>query len=154
MQLGDANLLNQLANKKVALKYTKENAPFCANFKYISISHSHNYCGVVTSNNNIGIDVQYKHVNMRNLSSRFMNKQEKKYAKSIQQLHFIWCAKEAIYKTLKGKPCSFKENLFIKSVDIHRQNTGLYQRNDELVEYNIDCNRHNNYFITTATIKK
>ena len=62
-------LLNHLAMKKVKLKYAQNGAPYCTEFKHISISHSKNYCALITSNNNIGIDVQYQKDPRGNLGS-------------------------------------------------------------------------------------
>ena len=38
---------------------------------------------------------------------------------SIKELHFIWSAKEAIYKILNNQPCSFKDNINISALGGH-----------------------------------
>ena len=148
-------ILNHLSMKKVKLCYLESGAPYCKNFKYISISHSKDYCVVITSENSIGIDIQYKKPNIEQLSEKFINKLDKKYiinANSIIELHFIWCAKEAIYKTLNNTSCSFKEDIYIEGSKNKITTSGYYNSNRKRIKYNIYYDRLENYFI--AIVKK
>ena len=92
-------LLNLISNKKTILRYDEFGKPFCENFKFISISHSDNFCGIVTSNENIGLDIQKKKTNIEKLSSRFVSPGERlvKFNNEIDKIHYIWCFKESIY---------------------------------------------------------
>lgn len=53
-------LLNKLAKRKVKLNYLSNGSPYCQHFKNISISHSKDYCILIISDQNIGIDIQYQ----------------------------------------------------------------------------------------------
>ena len=146
-------LLNKLSKKKEELLYMPHGAPYCNTFQHISISHSKKYCGVVTSNQPVGLDIQFKKENIHEISNRFLNLMEKNIAKNKNDnIHFIWCTKEAIYKTLNGSTCSFKENIIIKS--INKDNIkATFVKKDILIKYNVNCQKIDNYFITIATIK-
>ena len=146
-------LLNHLAKKKVELNYSDAGVPFCGDFNYISISHSNNYCMVATSDEKIGIDIQYFKEGIQKLSLKYMNTQEILYANNnIMKLHFIWSAKEAIYKTLNGAECSFKEDIYIENVKKNKITNGYYLKNQKN-NYNIYCKVFNKHSIAIATIK-
>ena len=146
-------ILNILSNKKTYINYNVNGAPSCVNYNYISISHSHNYCIVITSNQPTGVDIQYQKSNIQKLSKRFINSDELIHNyQSTNELHFIWCAKEAIYKTLNGAVCSFKKNIYIdKQTNTHIEAT--YRNGENLIKYNVTCQKIQQYFITIATIK-
>ena len=146
-------ILNILTKKKEVLRYSKNGRPKSRFFKYISISHSNNYCILLTSNHNTGIDIQYKHPNIKKLSDKFLNNIEKNLIDiddNINDLHSIWCAKESIYKTLDGLPCSFKKNIQIHHMKNKMESVGYYKHNNTLIAYNIEYEIIDNYFIGIA----
>ena len=109
-------LLNIISDKKTILRYNEFGKPYCENFKFISISHSDNFCGIVTSNENIGLDIQKKKPNIEKLSSRFVSSGERlvKFNNEVDKIHYIWCFKESIYKIVNHPNCSFKNNILIE----------------------------------------
>ena len=103
-------ILNELLQKKITILYEKQ-IPYCEEHSNISISHSEKYSVVLISTKKIGIDLQKEERKIENIKTKFLHKTENiKY--SLKELHYIWTAKEAIYKALKGKKCSLKENIF------------------------------------------
>ena len=135
------------------LLYKKNGAPYCKQFKYISISHSKNYCGVITSSQIIGLDIQYHKSNLSQICTRFLNAHEQKIADNKDDnLHFMWCTKEAIYKTLNGAACSFKENIYIDNLNSSHIEA-RYIKDSKLINYHVKCQKVQQYFITIATIK-
>ena len=144
-------LLNHLAGKKVELKYTKNGAPYCKKFKHISISHSKNYCALIISEKNIGIDIQYQKKNIVELQNKFINTIEGIHLKTQnknEKLHFMWCAKEAIYKTIHNQACSFLKDIHI-DCDQSTMNTIGYYKNSQ--KYQINYSSFKDYFIAIAT---
>ena len=109
-------ILNNLANQKVHVLYNQNGNPFSKNHKNISISHSNNLSIALISEDVIGIDIQLRNRKIHLIQSKFINKADLKTRfKSEDSLHQIWCAKEAIYKTLNGLPCSFKK-IFLSKI--------------------------------------
>jgi len=146
-------MLNLLSNSKEILSYSKNGKPKSRIFKHISISHSKKYCILLTSNNNIGIDIQYKNPNIEKISDKFLNNIEKHHINkknNVEEMHFIWCAKESIYKTLNNLPCSFKTNLEIDPVKDNMKTIGYYKHNNTQIKYNIEYELLGNYFIGIA----
>ena len=149
-------LLNHLAMKKVKLKYAQNGAPYCTEFKHISISHSKNYCAIITSNNNIGVDVQYQKKNISDLQNKFINSDEKLHLNTHNEsdkLHFIWCAKEAIYKTLNNPNCSLKEDIYILNLQSNLINSFYKYRAPQCIKYQVEYDKIKNYFIAIAIQK-
>ena len=145
--------LNKLGGKQIKLCYTKKGKPKCLGFDNISISHSYEYCIVIVSKYPIGIDIQYKNSNIIQLSSKFINAQEKQGLENmndIEKLHFLWCAKEAIYKTLNNEFCSFKKNIYINPKTNSMETVGLFQKMNKKINYKIYYEKLEDYFISIA----
>ena len=66
-------MINYVSKQKNPLKYLKNGKPYCEKFKHISISHSKDYCALITSQKTVGVDIQYKKDNILNLSEKFIN---------------------------------------------------------------------------------
>ena len=147
-------ILNHLGDKKVKLEYSQRGVPSCSIFAHISISHSKKYCIVIGSHNTIGIDIQYCKDNILEISPKFINQKERIESNGDKEkLHFIWCAKEAIYKTLNGIKCSFKEDIYIEKVENKHVNVGYYENTKKSIEYDVYCEKIEAYFMAIA-IKK
>ena len=148
-------ILNKLANKKVKLHYSEKGVPSCNLFKHISISHSKNYCTITGSHKKIGIDIQYYKNNILDISSKFINQKEKITSNdNIEILHFIWCAKEAIYKTLNGINCSFKDNIYVEKIKNKHVTFGYYQNTEKSIKYDVYCKKFKAYFMAIAILKR
>ena len=149
-------LLNLLSMKKVKLKYSENGSPYCQQFKHISISHSKNYCTLIISNINTGIDIQYQKKKIVDLQKKFIHLKEKPYLNTQnknEKLHFIWCAKEAIYKTLNNPSCSFKEDIYVLNSQSNITEAYYKYHTSKCVTYQIDYDKIGNYFIAIATQK-
>ncbi len=80
---------------------------------HISFSHSGNTIVLCTSELNVGIDLQYYTDKLVRVSHKFVSEHERSLlsediAKSNQQIHMLWCAKEAVFK-LYGTEVPFQE---------------------------------------------
>tara|TARA_B100001142_G_C14194089_1_gene601157 strand:- start:134 stop:751 length:618 start_codon:yes stop_codon:yes gene_type:complete len=148
-------LLNYLCDKKEKLKYHKHGAPYCNTFKHISISHSIDYCIIIGSKNIVGVDIQHFSEKINITCAKFASNLEiKKFHKNIEKLHFLWCAKESIFKTVNPEPCSFKYNILIDDVKEDGLTCGYYQNKHVKKEYSLYCKSFDNYFISIATLIK
>ena len=147
-------LLNLISNKKTILRYDEFGKPFCENFKFISISHSDNFCGIVTSNENIGLDIQKKKTNIEKLSSRFVSPGERlvKFNNEIDKIHYIWCFKESIYKILNHPNCSFKKNIYTEKFKRNKI-YGFFKNKSNKTNFEAFLKKIDDYYITIASIK-
>ena len=96
-------LLSELIGKDARIVYNKNNKPFLKDgSRFISISHSHKLTAILlSSNEKVGIDLEYMSSNIATIAFKFINRKEKitkehEYRKYHLYVH--WCAKEALYK--------------------------------------------------------
>jgi phosphopantetheine--protein transferase-like protein len=119
-------LLRKMLNtcKFIDLKIDEFGKPFLGNSTtHLSISHSGHYVALIISNKDVGIDIQELKVNIENIATKFVNKEEMKELTTEsggkqECLHALWGAKEALYKLYGKKKLDFKENLHIKDLEI------------------------------------
>ena len=142
--------LNQISNKTINIKYRENGAPFCAEYKNISISHSNIFSAALISDEITGIDIQHKKTNIKKLKSKFINNHDLNSSfNEIDFLHYIWCSKEAIYKTLNNSKCSFKNNIYIENKN-NNFSLGFYINDDKKINFEINHEKFENYFISIA----
>tara|TARA_B100000965_G_C19568572_1_gene747975 strand:+ start:640 stop:1263 length:624 start_codon:yes stop_codon:yes gene_type:complete len=141
-------LLNLFANKKVYLKYLENGVPYCDEFQFISISHSHNITIVTTSKDPIGVDVQYKNKLVNKVQSKFINSNDVllRNTNLNTNLNLIWCYKESVYKALNGRKCSLKTNIEINLKD----KIGVFCTKNEVEKFKLERILIKDYFITIA----
>lgn len=112
-------LLAELLGKDARIVYNKNNKPFIKNGShFISISHSYRLTAILLSTNEqVGIDLEYMNANIGAFASKFMNKREKVVrdpSRSKYHLYLHWCAKEALYKICDKEGISIKTNILIQ----------------------------------------
>ncbi|MEP4533129.1 MAG: 4'-phosphopantetheinyl transferase superfamily protein [Cyclobacteriaceae bacterium] len=81
----------------------------------ISISHSFPMAAAMISlKDPCGIDLERPRHKMIQVSHKFINGSEVRYADDLQKLCAIWCAKEVLFKIYSRKKLSLKDDTFIK----------------------------------------
>jgi len=82
----------------------------------ISISHSESYFALLISNKNCGIDIQKYTPKITRIAHKFMSESELNLGANLDQmdyLHYLWSAKEAVYKAYGRKNLRFIEHILI-----------------------------------------
>lgn len=116
-------LLAELIGKEARIVYNKNNKPFLKDgSRFISISHSHKLTAILLSTNEkVGIDLEYMSSNIGAFSFKFINKREKiSKDHELRKFHLYlhWCAKEALYKICDKEGISFRNNITIQPFDV------------------------------------
>lgn len=111
-------LLSELLGRDARIVYNKNNKPFIRNGShFISISHSHRLTAILLSTNEqVGIDLEYMSSNIATFSFKYMNRKEKLTRDvSLRKYHLYihWCAKEALYKICDKEGISIRNNITI-----------------------------------------
>ena len=89
--------------------------PYLEDSKYkISISHSQDKVAVIASPYNVGIDIQKLVEKMRRLSVKFLGVEEASWDNSLEDLHIIWGAKEAMYKAWGKRGIDFGKDMKVE----------------------------------------
>jgi 4'-phosphopantetheinyl transferase len=116
-------LLSELIGKEAGIGYNKNNKPFLKDgSRFISISHSHKLTAILLSTNEkVGIDLEYMSSNIAALAFKFLNRKEKvtkDHTERKYHLYLHWCAKEALYKICDKEGISFRNNITIEPFEI------------------------------------
>ncbi len=112
-------LLAELLGKDARIVYNKNNKPFLKDgSRFISISHSHKLSSIlVSTNEKVGIDLEYMSSNIAAIAFKFLNRREKITKKQDDHkyhLYIHWCAKEALYKICDKEGISIRKNITIE----------------------------------------
>jgi 4'-phosphopantetheinyl transferase len=111
-------LLSELIGDETKIVYNKNNKPFLNDgSRFISISHSHKLTAILLSTNEkVGIDLEYMSSNIAALAFKFINRREKvsKDEERRYHLYIHWCAKEALYKICDKEGISIRNNITIE----------------------------------------
>ncbi len=117
-------LTNLLETDNFKIEYTLTNKPFLkGRNEHISISHSYDKLAIILNNNeNTGVDVELIRDKILAIKHKFLNENETNFANNnVEQLTYIWAAKETLYKIYGIKGLDFKLHL---SVEIN-ENKGI-----------------------------
>ena len=97
------------------LTYSEEGKPKLSDGVCISISHSHQYSGIILSSKPVGIDIEKQRDKIQRIAHKFVSPKEKEYLQNmteqVKALTLIWCAKESMYKLYGKKGVSFKQHM-------------------------------------------
>lgn len=116
-------LLAELLGKDARIVYNKNNKPFLRDgSRFISISHSNKLTAILlSSNEKVGIDLEYMSTNIGRIAFKFINRKEKitrDNDKRVFHLYLHWCAKEALYKICDKEGISIKKNITIEPFEV------------------------------------
>lgn len=117
--LGIRQLLKVNGYEDDELFYDHQGKPFLRDGTHISISHSGDYCCILSSSKfEVGVDVERHQQKILRIAPRFCHSSETLHTKhndDIEALTLIWGFKECVYKILNEKGISFKEEIRILS---------------------------------------
>ena len=100
------------------LHYNEFGKPFLNDGTHISISHSHQYTGIIISRSHeVGIDIEKQRDKILRIAHKFTPLEEyRTIANSealIQKLTRVWCAKESLYKIYAQPGLSFLKDITV-----------------------------------------
>ena len=151
--LGIQNLLSLHNINKEVLFYDDNGKPHLLNNKFISISHSFDYCGVIVSDVKVGIDIEKFRSKILNISKKFVSESDLALIKvsSVENITKVWSIKEAVYKAFGHNKIDFKKNIIIKSVNKEFNKATVLIFNNEISEnYSIEIYNFSQYICCIA----
>ena len=151
--LGIQNLLSLHNINNEVLFYDDNGKPHLLNNKFISISHSFDYCGVIVSDVKVGIDIEKFRSKILNISKKFVSESDLALIKvsSVENITKVWSIKEAVYKAFGHNKIDFKKNIIIKSVNKEfNKATVLIFSNEILENYSIEIYNFSQYICCIA----
>lgn len=153
--LGVQNLLNLHKIKNDMLSYDDNGKPHLLNNKFISISHSFDYCGVIVSNVKVGLDIEKFRSKILNISKKFVSESDLGLIKlnSIENVTKVWSIKEAVFKAFGHNKIDFKKNIIIKSVNKEFNKASVLIFKNEISEnYSIEIYNFSEYICCVAKL--
>lgn len=151
------NLLKLLDIKNDDLFYDFNGKPKLFSGKFISISHSFDYCGVIVCKSKVGIDIEKFRPKILNISQKFVSSSELKLIKeySLQNITKIWTIKEAVYKAFGHAGIDFKKNIIIESLDKGFNKARVKVFKNKIIEYySIENINFSQYICSVAKLIK
>ena len=119
------------------LKYDKAGKPIFSQNKKLSISHSGNYAAVITSNYNVGIDIEKISDKAIKIKHKFLQIELNypiEFDNQISQIY--WNIKESIYKAMGIMGVDFKKNILALPLDINATKCkSWYVNNDDIYSF-------------------
>tara|TARA_B100001175_G_C19269826_1_gene523590 strand:- start:36 stop:659 length:624 start_codon:yes stop_codon:yes gene_type:complete len=155
--LGVQNLLKLHQINNDILSYDDNGKPHLLNNKFISISHSFNYCGVIVSDVKVGLDIEKLRSKILNISNKFVSASDRNLIKldSVENITKIWTIKEAVFKAFGYSGINFKENILIESINIEFDRAKVKIYKNEIIEYyNIEIINFSQYICSVAYLIK
>ncbi len=100
------------------LYYDEFGKPHLKDGKYISITHSFNFAGIIISDTPVGIDIEKQRDKIHRIAHKFVNDFENEYVANHEKvitrmLTAIWGSKESLYKLYATTGLSFKQHIFV-----------------------------------------
>jgi 4'-phosphopantetheinyl transferase len=147
-------LLAELLGKEARIVYNKNNKPFLKDGShFISISHSQKLTAILLSTNEkVGIDLEYMSSNIAAFSFKYMNRKEKVTKDPERRkyhLYVHWCAKEALYKICDKEGISIRNNITIQPFELKEAGEIKGKVHSEKIKESFDLfySRYDNYSI-------
>lgn len=135
------------------LHYNEYGKPLLKNDQHISITHSYDFSAIVVSDGIVGIDIEKNRDKIKIIKHRFtdFSQNELNDDDYIQQLTFIWGAKESMFKIHPCGGMNFKNDLKVHQFNLENAkgviNTPELKENCDIYFHQIE-----NYSLAIATI--
>jgi len=148
--------INKVLGENAYYEIGENGKPFLKNSsKHISISNTSSRVAVLFSKHNCGIDYQKKTEQLVRILNKFANENEQKiitnYTIPIDLIHWIWSAKEAIYKKHNRKGLSLKHDLNLKEIRTLENKINLtfdVSLGERILEEKTDCTLLQEFYMT------
>ncbi|HLS31248.1 MAG TPA: 4'-phosphopantetheinyl transferase superfamily protein [Flavobacteriaceae bacterium] len=113
--------------------------------KYISVSHSFNFTGIIIGDQPVGIDIEKRRDKILRIANKFTPLEEYSTLANdeavIRKLTIVWGAKEAVYKIMDEPGISFLNHIDVEDFNFEDDHTTV------TVSYNNKVSRFSTKFI-------
>lgn len=111
------HLLRSVGYTDQHLYYDEFGKPHLNDGRYISISHSFGFSGIVVSDKPVGIDIEKKREKIKVIAEKFIDYEFNYLINTddhyVDKLTVIWCIKESLYKLFAQPGLSFKSHTLV-----------------------------------------
>jgi phosphopantetheinyl transferase len=111
------HLLREFGYTDQDLFYDAMGKPHLKDGKYISITHSFEFSGVIVSDKPVGIDIEKQRPKIARIAQKFIGYEEDyldpKKSSYVKELTVIWAIKESLYKLFATPGMLFKSHFLV-----------------------------------------
>ena len=138
------HLLKEVGYRDEDLMYDEFGKPHLKDGKYISITHSFTFSGLIISDKlHVGIDIEMQRDKILKIAHKFTPIEEYKTIANhdalVSKLTIVWGARESLYKIYGKKKLLFLHNIYIEDFKFEDQKTtGAIRYDGEEFSYNIE----------------
>ena len=109
------------------LFYDEYGKPHLKDGHYVSITHSYTYAAIVVSTQPVGVDIEKQREKITKIAAKFTDYEAAYLIPDsmdyIQNLTWIWCIKESLYKLYATPGMSFKKHFLVLPFGIGQNTT-------------------------------
>lgn len=139
------HLLRAFGYSDQDLFYDGNGKPHLKDGKYISITHSFTFSGVIVSDDPVGIDIEMQRDKIAKIAKKFVDYEfdylETRTEDYVRKLTIIWGIKESLYKLFATPGMLFKEHFLVIPFNISDLETVAW------IDYNSKKYRYNTAFL-------
>ncbi|WP_275315426.1 4'-phosphopantetheinyl transferase family protein [Tenacibaculum bernardetii] len=122
------HLLNKFGYTDADLVYDEYGKPHLKDGKFISITHSFTFSGIIISDDKpVGIDIEKQRDKILKIAHKFTPIEEYKsianHEALVSKLTVVWGAKESLYKIYGKKKLLFLDNIYIEDFSFETNET-------------------------------
>ncbi|WNW01474.1 4'-phosphopantetheinyl transferase superfamily protein [Tenacibaculum sp. HL-MS23] len=122
------HLLNKFGYTDADLVYDEYGKPHLKDGKFISITHSFTFSGIIISDDKpVGIDIEKQRDKILKIAHKFTPIEEYKSIANhdalVSKLTVVWGAKESLYKIYGKKKLLFLDNIYIEDFSFETNET-------------------------------
>lgn len=122
------HLLAKYGYTDADLIYDENGKPHLKDGKFISITHSHNFTGIIISSvEHVGIDIEMQRDKILRIAHKFTPFEEYRTlantAAVVRKLTIVWGAKESLYKIYGHRGVSFLHHINVQDFKFDANNT-------------------------------
>ncbi|MDN3618456.1 4'-phosphopantetheinyl transferase superfamily protein [Polaribacter undariae] len=138
------HLLKEVGLTDADLIYDEHGKPNLTNGRFISITHSFGFTGIIFSyESEVGIDIEKQRDKILKIAHKFTPVEEYKTIANhdalISKLTIVWGGKESLYKIYGKKKLRFLENIYIDDFNFSdEKTTGKIRYDGEETSYTIE----------------
>ena len=138
------HLLAEVGYEDKDLFYDNFGKPHLHDGKFISITHSHEFTGIILSDRKkVGIDIEKRRDKILRIAHKFTPLEEYHTLANedalIRKLTIVWCAKESLYKLYGKNGLLFLENIYVGDFNFEDgKTTAKVEFNGSSSEYEVN----------------
>lgn len=109
------------------LYYDQFGKPHLKDNKYISITHSFNFSGIIIGKDEVGIDIEMQRPKINRIAHKFTTLEDYEHIPDpetmMRKLTIVWGAKESLYKSFAQPGLSFRQHIDVLDFELKEMTT-------------------------------